>query len=233
MLCYSIIITISFVFILAAFSALIYRGGYTDKIFVKLGWKEYKAKQNWAVFSWNNMLEKLNYQADIVFFGDSIVRGSDFQKQFPHKKIVNLGYSGDTLSGMVERVSMIKALNPQQIFFLGGINGLTDKNVKKSAETYANLLDKISKAVPNAKIYVHCILPLSTEKEKKICKNETIKYFNKLISEIAVKREITFIDIYSMYEKDCVLNPDLTIDGIHLHPHAYDRWAEVLKEYIC
>lgn len=232
MLVYSVIITFAFVIVFAVLSLIIYREGYISKIFVKLGWKENKAKVNWAVFSWNNMLEKLDYQADIVFFGDSIIRGSDFRKYFPDKKIVNLGYSGDNLSGMLQRVTMIKALKPSQIFILGGINGMTDKNVKQNAIIYAKLLDRIMETVPDAKIYVNSLLPLSSEKEKSICKNKTIRYFNQLISNVAQKKQIEFIDIYSVYEKDNMLNPDLTIDGIHLYPHAYDKWAKILMNYI-
>ena len=232
MLWYSIIVTFFSLIILTAFCLLLYREGYVTKIFVKLGWIENRAKINWTAFSWNNMLEKLNYKADVVFFGDSIIRGSDFQKTFPNKRIVNLGCSGDTLAGMSERVNMIKALNPKQIFILAGINGLTDKNIEMSIKTYEGMLDKIKENNPDSKIYVHSVLPLSELKEKTICKNKTIKLFNEKISVLAYKKDIMFIDIYSIYEKNGVLNPELTVDGIHLHPYAYDNWANVLKKYI-
>lgn len=229
---YSFIVTVLLSFVLVAFCFVAHRAGYIDKILVRLGKKQATAKPNWAVFSWNNMLEKLNYQADIVFFGDSIIRGSDFQKEFPNQRIVNLGYSGDTLSGMIERVSMLRALNPRKIFILAGINGLTNKNYSVSAVTYGRLLDKIKEALPNADIYIHSLLPLSEQKQKRYCKNETVKAFNRLLSDLAAEKGITFIDIYSLYEKEGVLNPDLTVDGLHLHPHSYDRWARALKDCI-
>ena len=43
---------------------------------------------------------------------------------------------------------------------------------------------------------------------------------------------VVYDDIYNLYEKDGVLDPDLTVDGIHLQPYAYNIWAEVLKEYV-
>ena len=232
MIWYAIVISVLFVLLFAAFGSLLHRGGYLTKLLVKLGLKTQQAKPNWAVFSWNNTMEKLDYQADIVFFGDSITRGSDFRKTFPEKKIVNLGYSGDTLSGMVERVSMIKAMNPEQVFILGGINGLTNQNVERCATTYARLLDKVIEALPKAQIYVQSILPLSPEKAKVICTNETIKLFNQRIQALAAERGLPFIDLHALYVKDGVMNPELTVDGIHLRPHAYERWAEVLQQYV-
>ena len=221
-------------FLLTFFALCItlHRFGVADKILIKLGMKQATAKPNWAVFSWNNMLEKLNYEADTVFFGDSIIRGSDFQKVFPDQRIVNLGYSGDTLAGMIERISMLRALHPKKIFILAGINGLTNRNYRVCALTYSRLLDKIKEALPDADVYIHSVLPLSVQRQRKICKNETIRAFNLLLADLAKEKGITFIDIYALYERDNVLDPDVTVDGIHLQPHCYDRWANVLKDYV-
>lgn len=232
MIIYLIITTIILILVLFVLGLIICREGYVAKIFVKLGWRKNIVKQNWAVISWNNMLEKLNYEADIVFFGDSIIRGSEFNKHFIDKKIVNLGYTGDTLSGMLQRVTMIKAVNPNQIFILGGINGLTNKNVEKSIAIYDKLLDKISEILPDKKIYVHSILPISSKRETKICDNKTIKRFNQLIAKLTKEKGIEFIDIYPFYEKDGVMNPDFTTDGLHINQKAYDIWVNVMKNYI-
>lgn len=232
MLAYAILITAFCILLLIVLGMLIHRNGYLQKILVKLGLKEQKEKTNWAVFSWNNTMEKLDYQADVVFFGDSIIRGSDFRKQFPHKKIVNLGYSGDTLSGMIKRIPMITAMHPQQVFILGGINGLTNRNADRCIAVYEKLLNEIRQAMPFTKIYIHSLLPLSSEKERKICKNQTILCFNQRLRSLAEARNIPFIDLYTLYAKDGVLNPDLTVDGIHLFPHAYERWATALHPYL-
>ncbi len=211
---------------------LLVHGGYFNKILVKLGLKEAKAKINWTVFSWNNTMEKLDYQADIVFFGDSLVRGSDFRSVFKDKRIVNLGCSGDTLAGMIERVSMVKAMSPKKVFFLGGINGLTNKNVEVSVNTYSRLLDKLHSELPESEIYVHSLLPLSREKERSICKNETIVRFNERIEAVSKEKGFSFVDLYSLYLLDGEMNPALTKDGIHLLPDAYDIWARAIEKHI-
>lgn len=232
MIYYAMIITAFAVLFFLAFAFIFVRSGYLGKILVKLGLAEQKSKPNWAVFSWNNTIEKLDYKADIVFFGDSLIRGSDFRKNFRDKKIINLGYSGDTLAGMVERVSMVKALFPKQVFLLGGINGLTNTNVDRCARKYAELLDKLSAELPESEIYVQSLLPLSTEKERSICTNESIKSFNHKIEALAIERKMIYIDLYTIYELDGKINPELTKDGIHLLPSSYDIWAKAIEKYI-
>ena len=39
---------------------------------------------------WENTIRKMYTEFDVAFFGASIIRGSDFQKYFPDKKIINL-----------------------------------------------------------------------------------------------------------------------------------------------
>ena len=169
-LMYAVIVSVVAVVGWMAALLLAVKAGYLTKILVKLGLKEQQAKINWTAFSWDSCLKKLEYKADVVFFGDSIVRGGDFHKAFPDKKIVNLGCSGDTLSGMSNRISMIEAVSPEKIFFLGGINGLTDYNLANCVKKYTALLEQMKKTNPNAKIHVHSLLPIAKEKEKSICK---------------------------------------------------------------
>lgn len=232
MVAYLSFITILCLVLLLGICLLLYRGNYLTKALVKLGIKEATSVPNWSTFSWINCLEKLDYDADMVFFGDSITRGSDFRAYFPDKRIVNLGCSGDTLSGMLSRLPMVKALSPKQIFILGGINGLTDRNIDKCILTYSRLLNQLRTDLPHAQIYVQSILPLSPQKEKSICKNETICTFNQKLHDLANELHLSFIDTHSLYVKDGCMDPSLTVDGIHLRPEAYGRWAELLRTHI-
>ncbi|MEE0947082.1 MAG: GDSL-type esterase/lipase family protein [Acutalibacteraceae bacterium] len=228
----SIIVTIIAVIICFISFFITYKSGYLRKVLVKFGLLEGKTAVNWTAFSWNSSLEKMNLKADIVFFGDSIIRGGNFQDAFNHKKITNLGCSGDTLAGMVYRVNAIKTLSPSQIFILAGINGLSDFNCNKSIHTYEKLLTAIRTSLPEAEIYVHSVLPLSIEKQRKICKNKTIEKFNGCIEKMCVQGDITYIDLYGKFIIDNQMNEELTIDGIHLNEKGYELWFDELKKYI-
>lgn len=197
---YAIIVSIAFVLATAAFLVLFFHGNYDTKILVKLGLKEQTAETNWAVVGWNNTMEKLDYDADMVFFGDSITRGSDFREYFPDKKIVNLGYPGDSLSGMITRVSAVAAVAPEQVFVLGGINGLTDVNVEKCVATYTQLIDELKRVLPETtEIYIQSVLPVLTSKASVYCSNSTIQKFNEYLSELAEEKGATYVDLYSLY----------------------------------
>lgn len=229
---YAIIATTIILLILAAFILVFHHAGYDEKLFVKLGFKEQTSKINEAVLSWERCLEKLEYDADVVFFGDSITCLGDFQKYFPNIKICNLGHGGDSLSGMINRISMIQSVNPEKVFLLGGINGLTDLNLDNCVSKYAQLLDLLEESLPDTEIYIQSVLPISSAKELSICHNSTITRFNAEIKELAETHELEYIDLYSLYELNGEMNSQLTLDGVHIKPDAYNLWAEKISKYI-
>lgn len=230
---YSIFITVCAIF-LAALAVVFYGKMNTENAIAETApaTEQPTSEIDWAVVSWNNTLLKLDYDADIVFFGDSITRGSDFRQYFPDSKIVNLGYSGDSLKGMLGRVSAVAAVKPEKVFLLGGINGLTDTNADICMENYASLLNSLKEALPDAQIYIQSILPVSRENEDIYCHNTAIVDFNAKLVELAEDNDATFVDLYRLYELNGEMNPELTVDGVHLKSDAYDLWAAEIEQYI-
>lgn len=229
---YAFFLTIAFVLATLGFVVLFFHGDYDTKILVKLGLKERTVETNWAVVGWNNTMEKLDYDADIVFFGDSITRGSDFREFFPKERIVNLGYPGDSLEGMKKRIISVSSVNPEKVFVLGGINCLSDANIQSCLNTYAELLDDLKADMPNTVFYIQSVLPVSKSKELSVCHNTNIRQFNQGIKTLAEERNMIYIDLYSLYEVSGEMNPDLTRDGVHICPEAYELWANAIKQYI-
>lgn len=229
---YAVTITICFALVLAAFLIVFFHAGYDDKILAKLGIVEEIRETNWAVVGWNNTINKLDYDADIVFFGDSIICESDFGKDFTEYKIVNMGYPGDSTTGMLERVGALAAVKPEKVFLMGGINGLKDDNVDACVDKYKTLLDAVVEAVPGVKLYICSVLPVSNDCEKSVCHNSTIIKFNSYLKNIVADRGFVYIDLHSLYVKDGELNPELTKDGVHLRPKAYEYWTDAIAEYV-
>lgn len=230
---YSTIITI-IAGVCALFAmGLFVKAGFLRKILVKLGVAEQRGKVNWTAFSWETCLKKMDCRADVVFFGDSIVQGGNFHLAFPEYKIVNLGLGGDTLSGMCGRVSTVQALQPQKVFCLGGINGLTDWNGKMSLKTYRRLLTQLREKLPFAEIYVHSLFPVTKSRERGLCKNSTILWFNREVEKMAKEMGINYIDIHSRYVMEGVMNPAYCQkDGLHIANAGYALWYEELKAYL-
>lgn len=230
---YALIITVLFVASLTAFLFVFVKGGYYKKLMIKLGLQEQIAKTDHTALAWHNCLKKMRYNADIVFFGDSITLASDFGLRFPDKRIVNLGIGGDTLAGMTQRIPMIEALKPEKIFIMGGINGLTDHNMAKMFASYRQLVEKIHSATPNAKIHIQSVLPVSKVKEMSLmCHNKTIRAFNIQLRQLAGEKNFIFVDLFSVYEKDGQMNPQLSPDGLHLNKDAYIHWEHAIETFI-
>ena len=187
----------------------------------------------WSIQGWTNTLEKLHLDMDVVFFGNSITCGSSFEKYFPNVKICNLGYPGDNTDGMLLRTKQIKAVNPEKVFIMAGINGLHIQTEKVFTEKYATMVDSIKLAVPTAKIYLQSILPVNPSmKAGKGFSKEKIARCNELVQKIAEQKGCVYIDLYRLYAVDGIMPEELTRDGVHLYPKAYDRWAKEIKKYI-
>ena len=186
----------------------------------------------WAVVGWTNTVEKLYADFDVAFFGNSITRGSDFQIYFPDKRIINLGYPGDKLTGMMRRVRMLQQSHPKKVFIMGGTNDIFRAEPEEVVERYRTLLDAVRDSLPDATIYVESILPMNPDLKENCTPDEKIRKANALIRKLAEDLHIPFIDLYSLYAENGKLPAALTKDGVHLLPEAYDRWAGAIRPFI-
>lgn len=208
-------------------------GGYVYDLKVRLGLVEKPvAPDYWAIKGWENTMMQLDYKADIVLFGDSITYGGQFSKAFNDLRIVNLGYPGDDLSGMLRRVNMIASVNPDKVFIMAGINGLNNMDLETFEIEFFNLVDSIRNVLPDASLFLQSILPINHSKEKDYGYNEKIKSANTIIQTIAIQTHSTYIDLYNLYVKKEEMPIELTYDGLHLKPECYDRWYDAINQYV-
>ena len=186
----------------------------------------------WCIRGWTNTLNKLGYDADVVFFGNSITSGGNFQDYFPDIKICNLGYPGDNLDGMMLRIGQVKAVTPEKVFVMAGINGLKHQTEEVFERKYQYLVDSIKSSVPEAGVYLQSILPVNHSMSNVYASSDKIMKVNNIIAKIASRSGCVYVDLWSLYEKDGEMPKELTRDGVHLFPEAYDRWADEIKRYI-
>lgn len=205
---------------------------------VRLGLKEQKEQDPqsrgdyWCIQGWTNTLKKLGYDADVVFFGNSITSGGNFQNYFPDKKTCNLGYPGDGMVGMALRVGQVKAVNPEKVFVMTGINGSRGRDNEVFESQYQRMVDTLRKVVPNAEVYLQSILPVNYGKTKAYANIEEIKSANEIIKKIAQRSNCIYVDLWTLYQNEGEMPQELTRDGVHLFPEAYDRWMEEIRKYI-
>lgn len=186
----------------------------------------------WCIRGWTNTLKKLGYDADVVFFGNSITSGGEFQDYFPNVKTCNLGYPGDNMDGMMIRINQVKAVTPEKVFVMAGINGLQYQTEGVFEEKYQRMVDSIKSAVPEAEIYLQSILPVNHSMKNGVSSSEKIRNANGIIAKIANRSNCVYVDLWALYEKDGEMPEELTRDGVHLFPEAYERWIEEIRKYI-
>lgn len=186
----------------------------------------------WARAGWTNTIKKLHIEFDVAFFGNSLTRGSDFQTLFPDKKIINLGYPGDNMTGMLRRIPMLQAARPKKIFIMAGTNDLAYISLEEYKDKYIQLIEAVKDSIPNAEIFIESVLP-SNHEMRNHTPNQKVQKANAIAQSIVKKYRCTFINLYDLYTDDKnELNKRFTKDGLHLYPKHYDKWAAAIKPLI-
>ncbi|MBQ4007099.1 MAG: sialate O-acetylesterase, partial [Muribaculaceae bacterium] len=91
---------------------------------------------------------------DIVFLGNSLTDGCEFNELFNNRHIKNRGIVGDIVQGLIDRIDPILKGKPKKIFILSGVN---DVSHGVSADSIARATEKlivlIKQHCPKTKIY--------------------------------------------------------------------------------
>lgn len=227
----SIILLLICILLTATLGILYVKKATPQRLLSKLGF-HFPEETNWTLESWNSSLEQLDYDSDIVFIGDSLTRGENFQEYFPDKKIINLGISGDSLSGISKRAFIISELTPEMIFVEGGVNSLGSNSVDSLAAQYESMIAEIIANNPGDEVFIQSILPISNKNQTGGLTNENIVKLNAKLQEIAERQGVTYIDVYSVYVLNGEMNPEYTKDGVHLKDEYKYLWLDVLSEYV-
>lgn len=235
------IVLISFLLNVFCGYIIIYKTDVCQKIIYKLGLGENPAMVNKrkiefrCIQGWENTLRKMNVNADIVFFGNSITFESNFQEVFPELEIVNMGCNKDMIDDLINRAYMIKSVHPKKIFVLGGINNFNATPLDIFKIKYETLVDSIKIYNPEAIVYLQSLLPINPQKGVGTiyvdCVNK-IKCANEIIENICRNKNCTYIDLFSAYQVNDTLPQKYTRDGLHLYPKYYEIWADVIKPFV-
>ena len=183
--------------------------------------------------------------SDVSFLGDSLTQGMQlYDTGLPNAHFC--AYKGVGPNAVVnnttcrrtdgEKEIPMEALASQQpraLYILLGTNVLTADNDYSSFLTYYRLmLDMISQALPNTKIYVQSITPVRPEVSQKSpgLYKQRLCEINDALSAIALEKGCTFLNLWEALADE---NGDLIAeyaqpDGYHLLPAGYDAWVEYL-----
>ena len=165
---------------------------------------------------------------DIIFLGDSITAGGQWNEMFPGLPARNRGIGGDRSDDLLARLDGIVAERAAKIFVKIGTNDLgTGMAPKSIIANYEQLLDRIAEAQPSTKVYMQSVLPRSAAYQTRI------ESLNASLRALAEKRGLAYIDLYpSFLADDGSIRAELTSDGLHLSGAGYREWQRLLDPYV-
>ncbi len=167
----------------------------------------------------------------IAAFGDSLTAGYgvDLTESYPYilekkladaklnVKVINMGVSGETTQGGVDRVSFVLEQNPDVILLGLGANDMLRSLPPSSAK--ANL-DSIIKSLIEANKKVVLLGMKSSITNGSAYRQE----FDTIYSDLAEKYDLTLVPFFL---EGVVLRPSLnTSDGIHPNKAGYEKIVE-------
>ena len=182
----------------------------------------------------NSVIHKYD---NILFLGDSITEWYPIKDIYGDLPIVGSGKAGYETKDLLDRMEdMAYAYNPTKVILLIGTNDLKydEDDEEKVAENIKEIIEKIKKNRPMAKIYYQSIYPVNrslgaTEERY----NDEIDEVNNIIKEYCQKNGVVYIDMNKELRND---NGDFdkkyAKDGLHPNALGYARISQVLSKYI-
>ena len=174
---------------------------------------------------------------DIVFIGNSITNGAEWNELFPRKRVKNRGISGDTSEGVYDRLDPVVKGKPAKIFILIGINDISrDVKVEDIVLNMKRIVKEIQNESPKTKIYIQSILPVNPDfgMFKDHQKPQLIKEINQQYQNIAKEYNVNYINLYPHFLEEGTdrMNEKYTNEGLHLLGEGYLLWSKIIKPYL-
>lgn len=176
---------------------------------------------------------------DIVFLGNSITDGGEFQELFGMENVLNRGIRSDRISGVMKRLEQVTSGKPKMIFLLIGINDVADPHntAQSIADKYAELIKAIRTQSPQTQLYVQSIMPINNDfrRYKSLIGRESlIPDINERLKMIAGVNGAIFIDLWPVLAEPETgkMRKAFTSDGLHLSGAGYRAWTDAVRPYV-
>ena len=173
-------------------------------------------------------------QVDVLFVGDSITAGWDWQiweKNFKPLNAANFGIGGDHTANLLWRLQhgAIGNIQPKVIVLLIGVNnfGHLHETPEQVAAGITNVVAQLQLAWPHSKILLNGVFPFDQSASSE---NRTkVKQLNSNIAALDNNKTVFFKNYGSLLlQKDGTISPQIMSDFLHPTPKGYQIWAEAM-----
>jgi lysophospholipase L1-like esterase len=165
--------------------------------------------------------------AEIVFLGNSITAGGQWNELLGRDRVVNRGIGSDNTVGMMHRMGSVYGLHPKLCFIMAGINDLyADASPDRIVRNYSSIIDTLKRH--NIVPVIQSTLHVNPRWKRAAEKNKEVEELNRRLRGLAEANGIEFIDVNAVLSSGGVLRDECTTDGVHLTPEGYSRWRDLL-----
>jgi lysophospholipase L1-like esterase len=161
---------------------------------------------------------------NVVFLGDSITAGGDWQTWFPERTVHNLGVAGDTSDDLISRMDAVVALRPGLVALLIGTNDFAVRHsVEHLVRNIEYIMVSLRRELPGARLLVQSIMPRGREFAAQI------QDANRHVRQFAPSINAHFLDLWpALALEDGEIDPEFSGDRVHLTPAGYQAWLSEL-----
>lgn len=170
-----------------------------------------------------------------VFVGDSITQDFNVYEFFPDHLVYNRGIGGDTSKGVLNRLNeSVYELKPKKLFLQIGTNDLEliETDVRSIATRIEQIIQEVKTKAPEIKMYLISVYPVNKNMDSNTVgrrSNKDIEALNLLLKEI---KNVEYINAYDVLVKEGSLNPEYSLEGLHLNQKGYQVLRKVILPYL-
>lgn len=168
----------------------------------------------------------------IVFIGDSLTEYFDWSRRFPRCRVDNLGVSGETAEGLLERLQRISASvhDPDFLFVMTGINSVATGDLD-FLEALRMFLESLVAGYGSRTVVLQSVLPVDLP----WLENDVIRGVNRRLRGLASELRVEYLDLYGSFIGDGELPVSglLLDDGVHLSAQGYALWSALIENFLC
>ena len=175
-----------------------------------------------------------------LLVGDYYIDSFDIKKYDLDYHYVKSTSKDLTTSKLIDDIdSLVYKYNPSIVFLEVGMYDLNDDiDINKIVENYEKIINLIKENRPFADIIVESLVPIDRDASdfdddffSNDLDNDDIKELNSKLKKLAESKKVTYIDLYSMLEKDGKLDSEYTSNGIALNDNGYKQLLKMIKKY--
>lgn len=168
-------------------------------------------------------------------FDDLFILGDSRSEPFAYYELVDPAHvfavKGLNLRRAEEGIDQAVAAAPGGLIFTYGLNDANGNwaSTEDFIAKYESVIDSYKAALPEAKIYISSIVPVTQHALSKDSTLEQIPAYNEKIKELCEKKGYYFIECGSLLsEHEDLFEPD----GQHFTKPLYDEWAKLMIEEV-